>query len=357
MKKVDTYCEEQERKLTLQSNKTTRHSIGRTEISDELSAIVPGALCDIATPTNFQMSSIEETSVKSDILRTLTESFASEDLKSLLSPYQFEDGSKSNKQQSSISMDGFQASQKTENHKLTLMRPLTEGERIAERNRKGRERSLRTRRRNASKLKNLEFNCSYLSMENSLLETLIQVIRANTSSEEVVNLTREILSLQSSKTRARDKYVIEEGKASRSLKQGGTLVEKLVVEPALKRAAQKEESFAISELSNLGGWEPSSTRVDKNEDTEENLVSPTAALSNGGSVVSDGGLSDDMKRSEENEKQNTKDVEALGAVPAELLTFLSKDDRQGFDYPLHDNTRSLPSLDTTDLADLLDLDE
>ena len=358
MKKAENCCGKQERKLLVESNIAAQHSTGATEVSNEFASVVRVSQHDSSTPTSCQMSSMKETSSKSDIFRTLTESFASEDLQSLVSPYQFEDDSNSNKKQSSKSMDSLQeASQKVGKSMTTPTRLLTEQERIAERNRKGRERSLRTRRRNASKLKNLEFNCSYLSMENSLLEAFIRAIRLNTSPEEVVSLTREILNLQSSKTKARDKYVVEEGKASRSLKQGGTLVEELVVDPALKRAAQKEESLVALEFSNFDGWEPSSTGIDGDKETEENLLSSTAIVPKGSSATTNGGLSNDLKQNEECEKQNKKGVKELGEVPAELLTFLSNNDRQGFDCSLPDSTRSLLSLETADLAELLDLDE
>lgn len=54
--------------------------------------------------------------------------------------------------------------------------PQTQEERINERNRKGRERSLRTRRRNAFRLQTLERNVVYLITENNLLKDLVTTL-------------------------------------------------------------------------------------------------------------------------------------------------------------------------------------
>lgn len=54
--------------------------------------------------------------------------------------------------------------------------PQTQEERIIERNRKGRERSLRTRRRNAFRLQTLERNVVYLTTENNLLKDLVSTL-------------------------------------------------------------------------------------------------------------------------------------------------------------------------------------
>lgn len=54
--------------------------------------------------------------------------------------------------------------------------PQTQEERIIERNRKGRERSLRTRRRNAFRLQTLERNVVYLTTENNLLKDVVSTL-------------------------------------------------------------------------------------------------------------------------------------------------------------------------------------
>lgn len=55
---------------------------------------------------------------------------------------------------------------------------MTEEQRILERNRKGRERSMRTRQRNALQLKILEENVLYLTTENSLLRDIIAHLKS-----------------------------------------------------------------------------------------------------------------------------------------------------------------------------------
>lgn len=54
----------------------------------------------------------------------------------------------------------------------------TEEERVQERNKKGRERSLRTRRRNAARLKSLQDGCAFLDRENGVLRALVACLRA-----------------------------------------------------------------------------------------------------------------------------------------------------------------------------------
>lgn len=76
-------------------------------------------------------------------------------------------------------------------------RVLTEEERIAERNRKGRERSMRTRRRNANRLKNLQENCAYLHAENGFLRQIIFSIRENHDWPTVFSLVAKMASLRS----------------------------------------------------------------------------------------------------------------------------------------------------------------
>lgn len=59
----------------------------------------------------------------------------------------------------------------------------TEQERINERNRKGRERSLRTRRRNAIRLQVLEQNIVYLTTENNLLRDIASMLTAHATKQ------------------------------------------------------------------------------------------------------------------------------------------------------------------------------
>lgn len=59
----------------------------------------------------------------------------------------------------------------------------TQEERINERNRKGRERSLRTRRRNAFRLQMLERNVVYLTTENNLLKDLASALASLTKNQ------------------------------------------------------------------------------------------------------------------------------------------------------------------------------
>lgn len=70
---------------------------------------------------------------------------------------------------------------------------LSEQERITERNRKGRERSLRTRRRNAVRMQLLEANVLYLTRENGLLRDVSSALGAAVDVERVVNVIRTLL--------------------------------------------------------------------------------------------------------------------------------------------------------------------
>ncbi|CAN8075791.1 unnamed protein product [Agarophyton chilense] len=72
---------------------------------------------------------------------------------------------------------------------------LSEEEKRAERNRKGRERSMRTRRRNAAHLKMLEDGCTRFIMENRLLRDLLNCLHdVQISEEKVISLLRNLLS-------------------------------------------------------------------------------------------------------------------------------------------------------------------
>ncbi|KAI0559879.1 hypothetical protein FGB62_132g021 [Gracilaria domingensis] len=72
---------------------------------------------------------------------------------------------------------------------------LTEEERRAERNRKGRERSMRTRQRNAAHMKMLEDGCTRLISENRLLRDLLNCLqRVPLAEENVISLFRNLLS-------------------------------------------------------------------------------------------------------------------------------------------------------------------
>lgn len=67
--------------------------------------------------------------------------------------------------------------------------------RAEERNRKGRERSLRTRRRNAARLRTLEEECSQLEKENELLRELLRCVR-ECRVRDVARLLRSLLLWQ-----------------------------------------------------------------------------------------------------------------------------------------------------------------
>lgn len=56
---------------------------------------------------------------------------------------------------------------------------VSEQDRIEERNRKGRERSLRTRHRNANRLRLLQENCWYLCRENEMLREILRIWEQN----------------------------------------------------------------------------------------------------------------------------------------------------------------------------------
>lgn len=71
---------------------------------------------------------------------------------------------------------------------------LTQEERRAERNRKGRERSLRTRLRNAAHIKTLETACARLARENKTLRELVNCLkRAPPPEERLISIFRTIL--------------------------------------------------------------------------------------------------------------------------------------------------------------------
>lgn len=71
---------------------------------------------------------------------------------------------------------------------------LTQEERRAERNRKGRARSLRTRLRNAAHIKTLESACSRLARENKILRDLVNCLKRGPPAEErLISIFRSIL--------------------------------------------------------------------------------------------------------------------------------------------------------------------
>lgn len=78
-------------------------------------------------------------------------------------------------------------------------RGLSDEERIAERNRKGRERSMRTRRRNASRLESLQENCAYLHIENGVLRQIIINIRDNPDWSAVRSLLGRLVRFRSTR--------------------------------------------------------------------------------------------------------------------------------------------------------------
>lgn len=80
---------------------------------------------------------------------------------------------------------------------------LSEQERIEERNRKGRERSMRTRHRNASRLRLLQENCAYLYGENGLLREIVDCCHTGETVNTVVirGLLGRLLQLRKERPR------------------------------------------------------------------------------------------------------------------------------------------------------------
>lgn len=94
---------------------------------------------------------------------------------------------------------------------------LTEKERIEERNRKGRERSMRTRHRNASRLRLLQENCAYLYGENGLLREIVECChdREAVDTGVIRGLLRRLTELRRGRPKpyvAREKGASGEGK-------------------------------------------------------------------------------------------------------------------------------------------------
>lgn len=85
-----------------------------------------------------------------------------------------------------------QQTQRKQRKKDLILQPMSEEQRIQERNRKGRERSLRTRRRNSLRLKILEQNVVYLTTENTLLKDFAQRLSVMPNSTTASSLHRQI---------------------------------------------------------------------------------------------------------------------------------------------------------------------
>lgn len=96
--------------------------------------------------------------------------------------------------------------EKTQAQENVQREDMTDMQRAAERNRKGRERSLRTRRRNAARLRILEQNCSYLQRENDLLKHLCHMLHLG-NMDIVAALVAVLVTSHKSKP---ESYVIAE---------------------------------------------------------------------------------------------------------------------------------------------------
>lgn len=96
---------------------------------------------------------------------------------------------------------------------------LTEQERIEERNRKGRERSMRTRHRNASRLRLLQQNCAYLYGENGLLREIVECCheRGTVDTGTIRGLLRRLTELR----RGRPKPYVARGNGPNDEKNEG----------------------------------------------------------------------------------------------------------------------------------------
>eukprot|EP00178_Gracilaria_changii_P002485 TRINITY_DN136_c0_g1_i1.p3 TRINITY_DN136_c0_g1~~TRINITY_DN136_c0_g1_i1.p3 ORF type:complete len:387 (-),score=58.39 TRINITY_DN136_c0_g1_i1:123-1283(-) len=122
---------------------------------------------------------------------------------------------------------------------------LTEEERRAERNRKGRERSLRTRRRNAAHLKMLEDGCTRLIMENRLLRDLLNCLQREPLLEEkVISLLRILICNSRFSSSFRPAVKLLEGFAAPSRSSTSITFRKTIAE-----VGDHQAPFACGEVS------------------------------------------------------------------------------------------------------------
>lgn len=129
-------------------------------------------------------------------------------------------------------------------------RVLTEQERVDERNRKGRERSMKTRRRNANRLISLQESCAYLHKENGVLRQIVISVRDNPDWSIVRSLLGTLAVFRSRKPPS---YVFASKDAESAAYQGrgqNLLFNTLAIQDTLSQALKPASITATNLIGN-----------------------------------------------------------------------------------------------------------
>lgn len=129
-------------------------------------------------------------------------------------------------------------------------RSLSEEEKIAERNRKGRERSMRTRLRNASRLKNLQENCAHLQVENGVLRQIVVNMRKESEWDVVCGLLHKLEMFRRKRPAA---YTFASKEAERAAHRGEGLAAAMDAQ-MMQGVARQTQPVSVTETNVVSGF-------------------------------------------------------------------------------------------------------
>lgn len=129
-------------------------------------------------------------------------------------------------------------------------RGVSEDEKIAERNRKGRERSMRTRLRNAGRLKSLQENCAHLQVENGVLRQIVVNMRGESEWTVVRALLHKLETCRGKRPVA---YQFASKEAEVAAYKGVGLGSVGLIEVGMQGGAGQTQPVSVTETNKVGG--------------------------------------------------------------------------------------------------------